>query len=293
MTKLHTWQGVFPPLRPVSLTLCPFSTTMSTYDCPTAVPGCLSPPERAPSSAPFALRPAHDTWPISANSSYDPYPPEGRQCVPGPSAGGIKRRREQSVDTTPFDVVDDRATSNPPRRKAPCVQCAQAGVAEGCSQNRRTIGCVRCNAQRLACSYRTGQYTSTLDPGACSPVPGAAATPHDFDVPQLIRSVEGSLSLVLEHTRHLLDQSRHMGDRVVTIDQIVASGEQSVRLTAHLDALWQAMELRVVTHFGGLEQRLAGLEEELRDVKDLARELIARTRPAGELLLSSRQCVPS
>ncbi len=37
------------------------------------------------------------------------------------------------------------------------MQCAQANVARDCIQNRRTIGCVRCNAQRLACSYRTGE----------------------------------------------------------------------------------------------------------------------------------------
>ena len=39
-----------------------------------------------------------------------------------------------------------------------CVQCAQAGHAAECQNNRRTIGCCRCNAHRLGCSYLSGIY---------------------------------------------------------------------------------------------------------------------------------------
>lgn len=38
----------------------------------------------------------------------------------------------------------------------PCVQCAQAGEGSQCGRNRRTIGCRRCNAHRLSCSFRAG-----------------------------------------------------------------------------------------------------------------------------------------
>ncbi|KAI0707443.1 hypothetical protein C8T65DRAFT_651010 [Cerioporus squamosus] len=95
---------------------------------------------------------------------------------------GQDRRRRPSQEVS----RDSRAgATSEERRKGPCVQCAQAGVPNECSQNRRTIGCARCNAQRLGCSYRTGVVASS----------------EDLDMPQVIRNINNSLAILLENSR--------------------------------------------------------------------------------------------
>ena len=89
--------------------------------------------------------------------------------------------------------------------KGPCVQCAQAGVSDTCSQNRRTIGCVRCNAHRLGCSFRAGEPVPLL----ASPrrrvsdvnAAGVEASTRDLEVPDLVHSIQSSLALLMDHSR--------------------------------------------------------------------------------------------
>ncbi|KAI0716240.1 hypothetical protein C8Q76DRAFT_794573 [Earliella scabrosa] len=90
----------------------------------------------------------------------------------------------------------------PPKALRACVQCAQAGKAHECATNRRTIGCRRCNAQRLGCSY----------------LGGVPASLEDLEVPALLRRVNSALQSLSQQNQVMFDALQHMGARTSRIE---------------------------------------------------------------------------
>ncbi|TFK82467.1 hypothetical protein K466DRAFT_568411 [Polyporus arcularius HHB13444] len=90
---------------------------------------------------------------------------------PSPHSRVFKRRRRDRPD---FATECQR----PSREPQPCVQCAQVGQGEECGRNRRTIGCRRCNAHRLSCSFRAG-LAAVSSP--VMPTPAAWSDQHPVD----------------------------------------------------------------------------------------------------------------
>ncbi len=121
--------------------------------------GTISPessPAVGPSSQLFLLRPADDCGQQPYSDTI--YARAGQSSQSRNMSMHPKRARLEAGDTIHADSNDAGSDSTSGRRKEPCVQCAQAGLPQECKQNRRTIGCTRCNAQRLGCSYRTGEH---------------------------------------------------------------------------------------------------------------------------------------
>ncbi len=178
---------------------------MQSYICPaTSTSGSVALPD---DPVMFPLRPAHEDHLLASSLSHISYP-DSQHTYQRETSGGRKRRREDVEHTLHTDEHADGPRGSQEGRKPPCIQCAQAGVAAQCYQNRRTIGCVRCNAQRLACSYRHGgEYTflRSVVHGShlirTATVVGTVATGQDLEVPQLIRNVDTSLALLLDHSR--------------------------------------------------------------------------------------------
>lgn len=107
----------------------------------------------------------------------------------------------------------------PPKALRACVQCAQAGKAHECATNRRTIGCRRCNAQRLGCSYLGGTScgaVAVLRPQTFSS--GVPASLEDLEVPALLRRVNSALQSLSQQNQVMFDALQHMGARTSRIE---------------------------------------------------------------------------
>ena len=75
---------------------------------------------------------------------------------PWPASGSCSTFNTASEQSTKKRKLERTGTWSTPSPVTCCVQCAHAGKAHVCTQNRRTIGCRRCNEQRLGCSFRSG-----------------------------------------------------------------------------------------------------------------------------------------
>ena len=97
------------------------------------------PPQILPPSSVHGV-PAYAVQPPQNIAGY------GQHVIPGGLPGGAVVRKTESIAVNA------------------CVQCAQAGQGGNCYTNRNTIGCRRCNAKRLKCSFLDG--TSSTRPHA-------------------------------------------------------------------------------------------------------------------------------
>ncbi|KAI0708304.1 hypothetical protein C8Q76DRAFT_799586 [Earliella scabrosa] len=126
-----------------------------------------------------------------------------------------------------------------------CVQCAQAGCAQECSTNRRTIGCRRCNAHRLGCSYLGGRVASRAD----------------FELPALFHNLNSALHFVMEQNRLMADALHRIGLRTTRIESHVAvlASSPEVRNAAsdHLGGTW-CVSHGHLRHREGLREGLDG-----------------------------------
>ena len=156
-----------------------------------------------------AMTSSTTAWP---NNAFQPVQPDV-------ALAGGKRRR---MDATQGGTSGMPVTA--------CVQCAHAGKAHQCSQNRRTIGCRRCNEQRLGCSFRGGTCVRALCmvPSQTRSL-GVFALPEDLEVPAIFRNLDMSLRVILNETR-VLRQTMEDVERQVAVLQ----GEMAdVRRTLH------------------------------------------------------------
>ena len=169
------------------------------------------------SSAPRAPKFIFTHFEVPTASSSSPSPPPTSPPPNNPS-----KRRRASVDDRERSPEHELSAEKPGRRRKACVQCAQAGVGSECSTNRRTIGCRRCNAQRLGCSFLGGEHPHLRVEVVIHIPSGVTAAAEDLRVPNLVRSLDHSLDVVLNHSRVVLETLHDLERRIAVVENHVS-----------------------------------------------------------------------